>query len=76
MERDVKSRSLVSPLRLIFKRAGASLTHLNAGRRHLTVFHREPAERRAEEASGCICLDVDTGGVKCVIPPSSELLLV
>lgn len=58
-----------------FKRAGASPAHLNAAQRHFTVFHREPAEVKANEASGCICLDFAHWRCKVCNPSTLRVLI-
>lgn len=58
-----------------FKRAGASPKHLKAGQRPLTALHREPAEVKASEARGCICLDLAHWRCKVCDPSTLRVLI-
>lgn len=58
-----------------FERAGASPTHLKAGQRPLTALHQEPAEVKASEARGCICLDLAHWRCKVCDPSTLRVLI-
>lgn len=71
-KRDVKSHFLVSPLCLILKELEPPR---RTWMRHFTVFHWAPAEVKANEASGGICLDLAHWRCKVCSPSTLRVLI-